>query len=350
MIAIPTRSRPPRTALAIAVFIVLSVTACAGAAPRASSVAKPPHVRIGGFAAGAGSLAIVMDKLGHFKSAGIDAEFVIFPDGVVATSALVAGQIDYLVASNDRPVINAEAGGPPFQVVMGLAQRPPWTWIVQPGSALKAGDPISRLKGLTIGDGGPNTTQRYAERYLLSQAGLDPDRDVQFKVMPQDPTSATAAFERGEADLLSAIEPTTATILARQTGKVFLDLRSPDSPVAFASKESLVARADSIGKNSDLVRRVVDAACLSVKQAKSDPQKVAQLLAAYYRTQGFALDASQSQEMLQGVLADSGRWGGQIDTAQWTRWETLLEQQGYVKHHYSVDDMVATQFASSWDC
>jgi len=350
MNAMSSGSRLSRAAVGAALLIVLGVSACQGAAAQTSPATVRPHVRIGGFAAGAGSLAIVMEKLGIFKNDGIDAEFAIFPDSTVATSALVGGQIDFLVASNDRPVINAEAGGPPFQVVLGLAQRPPWTWLVHPNSRLKQGDPISKLKGLTIGDGGPNTTQRYAERYLLSQAGLNPDRDVRFKVMPQDPASATASFERNDVDLLSAIEPTTATILARQTGGTYLDLRASDSPVAFASKESLVARTDYIKKNDELVRRVVVAACDSVKAAKSDPHKVAQLLAAYYRTQGFALDANQSDQMLQGVLADSARWGGQIDTAQWTRWETLLEQQGLVKHHYTVEDVVATQYAAAWDC
>jgi ABC-type nitrate/sulfonate/bicarbonate transport system substrate-binding protein len=254
------------------------------------------------------------------------------------------------VASNDRPVINAEAGGPPLQVVMGLAQRPPWTWLVHSNSLLKAGDPISKLRGMSIGDGGPNTTQRYAERYLLAQAGLNPDQDVKFKVMPQDPASATAAFERYDVDVLSAIEPVTATILARQTGRTYLDLRAPESPVAFASKESLVARTGYIGSNDGLVRRVIDAACSSVKEARSDPQKVVQLLSAYYQAQGLALDASQSDQILQGVLADSSRWGGQIDTAAWSKWENILEQQGFVKHHYDVADIVATQYSALWNC
>lgn len=343
-------SRLSGVTLGIALLAALSVGACQATATQTSSPTVRPHVRIGGFAAGAGSLAIVMDKLGIFRNDGIDAEFVNFPDSTVATSALVGGQIDFLVASNDRPVINAEAGGPPFQVVLGLAQRPPWTWLVHSDAPLKQGDPIRKLRGLTIGDGGPNTTQRYAERYLLSQAGLNPDRDVQFKVMPQDATSAIAAFERNDVDLLSAIEPTTASILARQTGRTYLDLRSSDSPVAFASKESLVARTDYISKNDQLVGRVVVAACNSVKDAKSDPHRVAQLLSAYYRTQGLTLDASQNDQMLQGVLADSSRWGGQIDIAGWTKWETLLEQEGFVKHHYDVKEVVATQYAASWSC
>jgi ABC-type nitrate/sulfonate/bicarbonate transport system substrate-binding protein len=336
--------------LAAALLALLGLAACASATASPGTARARPHVRIGGFAAGAGSVAIVMEKLGVFDRAGIDAEFVIFPDSTVATSALVGGQIDYLVASNDRPVINAEAGGPPFQMVMGLAQRPPWTWVVHPDTPVHPGDPIAALKGMVIGDGGPNTTQRYAERFLLSQAGLDPDRDVQFRVMPQDAATATAAFERHDVDVLSAIEPTTSTLLSRTTGRVYIDLRAPDSPVAFASKESLVARTGYIATNGDLVGRVVVAVCHGVSEARSDPGRVARLLADYYQTEGLAVGRRQRDQMLQGVMADSARWGGQIDRVQWTRWEALLERQGLVRHHYEYEQVVATQYAADWTC
>jgi NitT/TauT family transport system substrate-binding protein len=343
--SVPDRSR---AALAVALLAVLALVGCAGTSPRVGPAR--PHVRIGGFAAGAGSVAIVMEQLGVFSRAGLDAEFVIFPDSTVATAALVGGQIDFLVASNDRPVINAEAGGPPFQVVMGLAQRPPWAWVVHPDTPVRPGEPLAALRGMVIGDGGPNTTQRYAERYLLSQAGLDPDRDVQFRTVPQDAAMATVAFERHDVDVLSAIEPTISTLLSRGTGRLFLDLRSPDSPVAFASKESLVARTDSIARNGGLVGRVVIATCRGVTEAKSDPGRVAGLLADYYQRQGLSVGPAQRDQMLRGVVADSARWGGQIDRGQWTRWETLLEQQGLVRHHYTFEQVVATQYAADWNC
>jgi ABC-type nitrate/sulfonate/bicarbonate transport system substrate-binding protein len=345
-----TEWNPGRMAMGAALLALMGFTSCMGSSQQAGPQPAAPSVRIGGFAAGAGSMAIVMQKMGVFKSERIDAQFIIFPDSTVATRALIDGQIDYLVASNDRPVINAEAGGPPFKVVMGLAERPPWTWIVHPGTSINPGDPPSKLKGLTIGDGGLNTTQRYAERYLLAQAGLDPDRDVQFKVMPQDPTIATAAFERGDVDLLSAIEPTTSTLISRKTGRVYLDLRTPGSPAEFASKESLVSRADYIAKNPAMVRRVVSATCRSVKEAKSDPHRVAQLLVDYYQTQGFTFDRDQREQMLQGIVADSARWGGEIAHDPWVKWETLLEAQGLVKHRYEFQDVVATDFAPYWSC
>lgn len=200
---------------------------------------------------------------------------------------------------------------------------------------------------MTIGDGGPNTTQRFLERYLLMQAGVNPDQDVSFKMVPQNPVDATLTFERGEVDLLSAIEPTTSTILGRKTGKTFIDMRKPDSPGVIASKESLMARVDYISKNQATVKNVVVATCLGVKQAKADPQNVAQLLVDYYQTQGLSFDRGQVAD---GIVADSGRWGGQIDADLWTKWETLLEAQGLVKHHYTFQDVVATELAPYWEC
>ena len=110
-----------------------------------------------------------------YEKYGLDAKLVYVPSGVVAISALVAGEVDVICGSGSASVAAADRGLP--VVIVGSFGSIIYKLAARPGISS-----IRELKGKIAGTSRLASSTDFALRMALSKLGLTPDKDVKILV------------------------------------------------------------------------------------------------------------------------------------------------------------------------
>ncbi|MGE5307320.1 MAG: ABC transporter substrate-binding protein [Alphaproteobacteria bacterium] len=108
-----------------------------------------------------------------YEKYGLDAKVVYVPSGVVAISALVAGEVDVACGSGSASVAAADRGLP--IVIVGSFGSTIYKLAASPGISS-----IRGLKGKTAGTSRLASSTDFALRMALLKLGLTPDKDVKI--------------------------------------------------------------------------------------------------------------------------------------------------------------------------
>ena len=109
-------------------------------------------------------------RKGFYKDEGLDARKVVVRTNLQA-AALIAGELDYSTVSG--LIARASIQGLPVKGVMGWFDRPLHILVARPGFKR-----LTDFKGKRIGVSGLGSAPHIILREALSQAGMNPDRDV----------------------------------------------------------------------------------------------------------------------------------------------------------------------------
>lgn len=171
--------------------------------------------------------------------------------------------------------------GQQLKLLVLCQSNPPFDLIVRKDFALPnlaAGFPksVTDLKGLRLGISAPGASADTGLRLLLSQAGLDPERDVKI-VSIGDSMTQLAALQNRTVDGAMAFEPIqTQAVLGMQTYQSVVKLEKGDAgPQIYREYafNGLFARKDYIDAHPDQVKAVV-AAIVDAEQIISDPARI----------------------------------------------------------------------------
>ncbi|HEY3303980.1 MAG TPA: ABC transporter substrate-binding protein [Candidatus Binatia bacterium] len=154
------------------------------------------------------SVLWVAKEAGIFKKHGLDVNVIYIEGTPKALMSLFAGEL-HVVAGTGPAVVNAKLRGADAIMVMGFEVFLPYYLVAVPG--IKS---IEDLKGKTGANHSAATSADFAMRLGLRSVGLDPDKDVNLRVvgatnlrvltMKQGQTQFTvlSATEREEAEKL----------------------------------------------------------------------------------------------------------------------------------------------------
>ena len=120
-----------------------------------------------------GLLPWIAKEKGFFSKNSLEAELV-FTTAATAMQAVIAGSIDIAIGDVLAPLA-AFAGGADVLVIGSFANSTPY--IMAAKSSAKG---LADLKGGKIGIQSPTGRGTMFTRFVLEEAGLDPDRDVQL--------------------------------------------------------------------------------------------------------------------------------------------------------------------------
>lgn len=120
-----------------------------------------------------GVLPWIAKEKGFFSKNSLEAELV-FTTAATAMQALLAGSIDIAIGDVLAPLA-AFAGGADVVVIGSFANSTPYIM-----AAKAAARGVGDLKGGKIGIQSPTGRGTIFTRFVLEEAGLDPDRDVQL--------------------------------------------------------------------------------------------------------------------------------------------------------------------------
>ena len=211
-------------------------------------------------------LPMYAQEKGLFAKYGIDADVkVIPPPGVM--SLMVAGREDFGIFSGPT-VENAAIQGSDLVWISTYISEPLVSLMARPQIT-----DIAALKGKTIAITTPGSLSEFMTRRLLRENGLDPDRDVQIRVVAGQSASRNALIA-GQVDAVILGSPDDA--LAAQNGmKVLKDLRGGAYTWPFAG---MMTRKSYAEANPEVTTNFLRAMNEAVDSWRSDPEGVQELI------------------------------------------------------------------------
>ena len=166
-------------------------------------------------------------------------------------------------------------------------------YIVENGDTVQS---VADLKGQTIVTTGKGTTPEYVLRYVLSQNGLDPDKDVTIEYC-SEATEALSQVQAGQATIAMLPQPFVTSALSQVEGlRVALDMNEEWQKVAGSQLVTgvLVVRKDAVEADPEAFEEFLNGYAASVEAANSDLEGTAALCESY----GIVAKAALAQKAL----------------------------------------------------
>lgn len=147
------------------------------------------------------------------------------------------------------------------------------------GTAIQS---MKDLKGKTIYATGQGANPEYILRHLLTENGLDPDKDVE--IVFADATEISAKLISGEIETAMLPVPAATAAIAKSQGSVrdAIDLTSAWNDLDNGSQlimSAVVARADFLAEHPQAVDAFLEEYEASVTYVKENPEQAGQLVA-----------------------------------------------------------------------
>ena len=240
--------------------------------------------------------AVVAIRKGYYKDEGLEADKVQMQPAI-AVKALIAGDVDYLLAWGSA--IRAAVTGVPLKAVVGMAYRPLHVLIARPDIKTP-----KDLKGKIIGVDSVAGTVDYLSRVAVRHFGFEPEKDVKIIVSGESPTRL-AAIRAGSIDA-TAIDVAFAMKAEDEGFKRLIYLGDiielPLSGIAVMDKKLQTQR--------EQVKKVVRATVRGTRFMKQNRAETIQLLSDYLHITpsqaAKAYDASINSFTDDGMISDKG--------------------------------------------
>ena len=225
--------------------------------------------------------ALAAEELGFYKAEGLNAHVELFPM-LAATRALREGAADAMIAGSVHDLLTEFPRWEGVKLLVALAQGTPWLLVVRADLPAERGD-LRAVKGLRLTAAeGPHL----ALRRMLSDARIDPDRDVRLIELPganaRDVSFgvfAARALEAGSIDGFWANAMGGETAVRRGIGKILVDVRRGDDPaeVRRFTFAGLATTDAMIEKRAEPVAAAVRAIVKTQKALRQEPALAAEV-------------------------------------------------------------------------
>ena len=288
----------------------------------------------------------VAEAKGFFAQHGLDAQLIYFRSGAETTTAVVSGCTEFGALATEH-VTQVRDQGLRLKAIVANLTDSPFTLIVRkevelPNAARGYPHVVRDLKGLKLGITGRGASTDFTLRFLVKEAGLDPDKDVTIIATGGIATSL-AALQKGDIQGYLAFEPIQSqAIHGLGIAKPVIDIRKGEGPRLLQeyAYNSMVAKEEYLDANPETARRMV-AAVLDTHRFLADPknfEETVKVAEKYFEGINPALLRQILQESLKGyrpvitrqAVANIGE---------------MLRFAGLVKRAPAYEEVVDTRYA-----
>jgi ABC-type nitrate/sulfonate/bicarbonate transport system substrate-binding protein len=212
--------------------------------------------------------AEVARQRGFMREQNLDVKLLL-TRSEVDRAALASGNVDYTLRAGSSFV--SAARGLPIKIVLLGTMRPFWGLVVRP--EVKS---VSELKGKSIGVPGLLGSQQISAKFILKHYGLDPDRDVIYRVV--DTGSRIAAMQAGTID--SSMMDYGEAFRAKKAGLKFL-VNAADLHGLIAG--GLAVNFKKMKEQPDQVRRMLKAMTQALTYIQENPVGTQQIMMSWLK-------------------------------------------------------------------
>ena len=236
--------------------------------------------------------AEVARQRGFMREQNLDIKFLL-TRSEVDRAALASGNVDYTLRAGSSFV--SAARGLPIKIVLLGTMRPFWGLVVRP--EVKS---VSELKGKSLGVPGLLGSQQISAKFILKHYGLDPDRDVVYRVV--DTGTRIAAMLSGTID--SSMMDYGEAFRAKKAGLKFL-VNAADLHGLIAG--GLAVNLKKLKEQPDQVRRMLKAMAQALRYIQENPEGTQQVMMSWLK-----LDREMAADIYQ-MAKDNYTKNGMVD-------------------------------------
>lgn len=206
-----------------------------------------------------------------FDKNGINAD-VLFLRNNLGQSAMIAGEID-MCSYSASLMAPARVQGADLVMIVSFQQKLNYRLVVRPEIRT-----LAELRGKVLGVTRYGTVNDATMRLLINKLGLDPDRDVRLiQVGDSAPVVATSLIA-GKTFDGALLQPPYYNKAVEAGFRVFANMEELDIPF---QQVGLNTTQRLIGKNPDVVRRVVKSIIEGVQLLRTNPSAAKRAIGRY---------------------------------------------------------------------
>ena len=207
--------------------------------------------------------AEVARQRGFLREQNLDIKLLL-TRSEVDRAALVSGSVDYTLRAGSSFV--SAARGLPVRIVFLGTMKPFWGLVVRPETKS-----VSELKGKSMGVPGLLGSQHISAKFILKHYGLDPDKDVVYRVV--ETGTRIAAMLSGSID--SSMMDYGEAFRAKKAGLKLL-VNAADLHSLLAG--GLAVNIKKLKEQPDQVRRMLKAMSQALKYIQDNPEGTQQVM------------------------------------------------------------------------
>lgn len=207
--------------------------------------------------------AEIARQRGFMREQNLDVKLLL-TRSEVDRAALASGNVDYTLRAGSSFV--SAARGLPIKIVLLGTMRPFWGLVVRPD--VKS---VTELKGKSMGVPGLLGSQQISAKFILKHYGLDPDRDVVYRVV--DTGTRIAAMLSGTID--SSMMDYGEAFRAKKAGLKFL-VNAADLHGLIAG--GLAVNVKKLKEQPDQVKRMLKAMTQALRFIQENPEGTQQVM------------------------------------------------------------------------
>lgn len=286
----------------------------------------------------------VAQSQGLFEAEGLDVQITEFSSGAESERAMAAGAVDMGSGGAGTTLIMANQGIEAKNVVL-FQNRSIFTLVASNALEGEPGD-LNALRGKNVGISSPGSLTDLFLRIVLSDAGIDPDRDLTI-VATGGLASHLPALEAGRVDAQMTWEPATVMITkGEEAGWVLFDLRTDQTSPSLQNLlgSSLQATADWLANDQNLEK--AKAAARAVTRARQaivdDPEIMIDSLRGIF--------PDLDQELLAEIARiEAPSYAGVITPEAIEHMSNVYLSAGLIATAVTYDQIVDSRIAAEWE-
>ena len=227
---------------------------------------------------------VAMDR-GMFKSRNLEVTYKEIQSGALSSAALISGAAQ--ITSDDlMGIAPLEKQGKHFMMVYNLLDRMTMDLVVRNDALKRAGydpktppqDRAKILKGMTVGITRPAAPTDIFARFMMMEAGLNPQRDATF-VQVGGGAALRAAFQSGKIDAFMLSPPLPQTLEKQGIGTIIVHNTAGELPsLSNISYITLFTTADYAKNNGPALKAYVGGVQEAVKWMNDHQDEAIKLL------------------------------------------------------------------------
>jgi len=226
--------------------------------------------------------AMLTQRLGYFKEAGVDVTLYNEGAGVEAEDELIAGRVEGVVGFYDH-TIDLQSKGKILEAVIILDRVPGEAMVVSNRSGIKT---LADLKGKKIGVTGLGSSTNFLASFLVTKGGGD--RTMYTPRAGGAGNTLIAAMQQNRIDAAVTTEPTVSRLMKIGLAHVLVDMRTQAGTRGALGgtypAACIYMKTDYVNSHKDAVGRTVAAfgKTLQYLQSHTPSQVADQMPEDYY--------------------------------------------------------------------